>query len=60
MANLTVKDTAMELGVKQPTVRKWIAERRLPHVKLGRAVRVPSDAIQRFIRDNTVPAIERG
>jgi len=60
MANLTVKETADELGVKQPTVRKWIAERRLPHVKLGRAVRVPKEAVLAFIRENTIPALERG
>jgi len=59
MANLTVKEAADELGVKQPTVRKWIAERRMTHVKLGRAVRIPSEAVERFIRENTIPAREQ-
>ncbi len=59
MANLTVRDAADELGVKQPTVRKWIAERRLPHVKLGRAVRIPAEAVWAFIEKNTIPARER-
>jgi excisionase family DNA binding protein len=59
MANLTVKEAAVELGVKEPTVRKWIAERRLTHVRLGRAVRIPSQTVRNFIEKNTIPAIER-
>ena len=57
MLNLTVKETAEYLNVKQPTIRKWIAERRLSHVKLGRAVRIPRLAIDRFIEENTVPRL---
>lgn len=59
MANLTIKETAQELGLKERTVRKWLYQGRLPHVKLGRAVRVPQDAVRKFIDKNTIPARER-
>jgi excisionase family DNA binding protein len=59
MANWTVRHTAEELGVKPVTVRKWLAERRLPYVKLGRAVRIPAEAVRSFIEKNTIPARDR-
>ena len=34
---LTVRETAEMLGLKEPTVRKWVREGRLKAVKLGRA-----------------------
>jgi excisionase family DNA binding protein len=55
---LTVAATAEKLGLKEPTVRKWIAERKMAHVKLGRSVRVPLSECERLIRNGTVPARE--
>jgi excisionase family DNA binding protein len=55
---LTVAEAAGRLGLRESTIRAWLARRRLRHIKLGRAVRVPEDAVQEFIRRNTVPARE--
>lgn len=61
MANLTVKEAASELGVKPPTIRRWIAQRLLGHVRLGpRAVRIPREEIDRMNRENTIPAVQHG
>jgi excisionase family DNA binding protein len=43
-------------GIKVPTWRKWIAERRIAHVRFGRAIRIPSEEIDRIIREGTVQA----
>ena len=53
---LTVQQTAELLAVKPGTVRLWIAQRRLPVVRLGRSVRVTAAAVQELIESNTTPA----
>ena len=45
-----------ELGLSVYTVRSWIASRRLAHLRLGRAIRVPAEEIRRVIEQSTVPA----
>jgi excisionase family DNA binding protein len=52
---LSVKEAAELLAIKPPTIRVWLSKRRLPFVRCGRAIRIPSDAIVRFIAANTVP-----
>jgi excisionase family DNA binding protein len=55
---LNVKEASEMLAVKPATVRAWLLRRRLPHVKVGRAVRIPSESIVDLIRRNTIPARE--
>lgn len=54
---LTVNDAATRLGLSVHTIRAWIAQRRIAHIRLGRAVRIPESEIERLLRDNTVPAL---
>ena len=51
----TVDETAEELSLSPATIRAWIAQRRLGHVRLGRAVRVPHDEIKRMLDAGYVP-----
>jgi excisionase family DNA binding protein len=60
MALLRVAEAAKELGVKEDTIRAWIVQRRMTSVKLGAAVRIPSDEVQRLILEGTIPAKKRG
>ena len=47
------------LGVKIPTLRDWFLKRKhLDFVKIGRAVCVTEESIERFIAANTIPARE--
>ncbi len=55
---LTVAETAEALNLKISTVRAWIARRKLPRVNCGRAVRIPDDAVAKFVERNTIPALE--
>jgi len=51
---LTVNETAEALGVKPSTVRAWIhRSEKLEVVKVGRAVRIPSESVAAFIQANT-------
>jgi excisionase family DNA binding protein len=57
---LTVAECAERLGVKEPTIRLWMAQRKLAYVKLGNqrrsAVRIAESEIDRVISRFTVPA----
>jgi len=55
---LTVVQASDALALKPSTIRAWILRRKLPYVHVGRAVRIPADAIEKFIAENTVPARE--
>ncbi len=55
---LTVREASERLSLREGTVRLWLAQRRLPYVRCGRAIRIPSEAVEQFIQRNTIPARE--
>lgn len=56
---LSVNEAAEILGLKPSTIRAWLLRRRnLRFVRCGRAIRIPAEAIDRFIAENTVPTRE--
>lgn len=57
---LTVAEVSEATGFERQTIYLWIARRRLPVVRLGRAVRVPAEALAVLIAENTIPARPEG
>jgi len=56
---LSIKEASELLGLKPATLRAWQSRRKnLPFVRCGRAVRIPAEAVERFIERNTIPARE--
>jgi excisionase family DNA binding protein len=55
---MTVAEAAEALGVTQSCIRRWILERRIATVKIGRLVRIPASEIQRIIESGLRPARE--
>lgn len=53
---LTVKQASEQLGLRESTVRAWIAQRRIGVVRLGRAVRILPEEVARLISEGTMPA----
>ena len=51
-----VQKAAERLGLKPSTLRAWILHRKISYVKIGRAVRIREQEIERIIRENTIPA----
>lgn len=49
MKLLKIEEVANKLSVQPSTVRKWIFERRISIVRLGRCVRVKEMDVERFI-----------
>ncbi|MBI3805402.1 MAG: helix-turn-helix domain-containing protein [Nitrospirae bacterium] len=54
---LRVPEAARLSGLKEATIRKMIFQRRLPTVRIGRAVMIPEEAIEKLIREGYRPAI---
>jgi excisionase family DNA binding protein len=54
----TLPQAAEKLGVTVNCLRGWIYRRAVAYVKVGRAVRISDDTLQRIIDRGTVPALE--
>jgi excisionase family DNA binding protein len=55
-ALLTIPQAADRLSVTVSCVRRWVMERRLASVKLGRLRRIPASEISRLVNANFQPA----
>ena len=53
---LSVPESAEYLGLKMPTLRAWILQRRIAFVRLGRRVFFRKGTLDRLIAEGTVPA----
>ncbi|MBX3349671.1 MAG: helix-turn-helix domain-containing protein [Nitrospira sp.] len=49
---LTVVEAATRLGLKEATIRRRILERKIAYCKVGRAVRLPQEEIERMIKES--------
>jgi len=54
---LTVAETAEALRIKPATVRAWVLRRKLASFRVGRAVRISAQEIERILHDGLRPAI---
>jgi excisionase family DNA binding protein len=53
---ISVEEAARRLGLKQVTIRLWVACRKMTSVKLGRRVLIPESEIDRLIKQGLRPA----
>ena len=56
-ALISVEQLADELGVAVRYVRRIIAERRIPYVKVGHLIRFERDEVDRWVEANRVNAL---
>ena len=49
---LTVQEAARYLAVSVSTLYGWVWQRRVPFVKVGRALRFDLDDLKKFVEDN--------
>jgi len=59
MKLLTIQETAEALRLKVSTIRAWILRRKLNSFRIGRAVRISAEEVERIIQDGLRPAIGR-
>jgi len=53
---LSVQQFADVLGVTPACIRRWILERKITTVKLGRLIRVPASEVERLVNSGLRPA----
>jgi excisionase family DNA binding protein len=53
---LSVPQFAAALGVTPACIRRWILERKITTVKLGRLIRIPSLEVERLVNAGLRPA----
>ena len=47
---LTLKEASTRLGCTEAMLRKWLHQRRLPYVKVGRLTRLRESDLQAWVR----------
>lgn len=55
----TLPEAAERLGLSVKCLRGWVWRREIDFVKVGRAVRISDETIEKLIVRGTVPALER-
>ena len=55
----SLPQVAERLGLSVKCLRGWVWRRSIPYVKVGRAVRISDETIQKIIDRGTMPALER-
>jgi excisionase family DNA binding protein len=56
----TVEEAARRLNTTPRLIRRLVAERRIEFTRLGRHVRISSEALDAFVAAGTVPVVPRG
>ena len=54
---LTIQETAEALRMKVSTIRAWILRRKINSFRVGRAVRISAEEIERVLHEGLRPAI---
>lgn len=44
------------LGIRKDSLYRFVSQRRIPHVKIGRATRFDPEAIDKWIQENSIAA----
>ena len=57
---LTIPEFAASIRVTQACIRRWVRERRVTAVKLGRLVRIPATEVERLVQLGTRAARKCG
>lgn len=47
----SVQEAAKQLTVQESTLRSWIHQNRIPVIRLGRAVRIKAEVLERILRE---------
>jgi excisionase family DNA binding protein len=55
---LTTAEFAAALGLSPKTVRQWTWRRRVPFVRVGRAIRFRRETVDEIINRGSVPTLE--
>ena len=57
---LTIREVSETLGLQEATLRKWVLQKRIAYCKVGRAVRIPVNVVEKLIRQSYRGPVENG
>lgn len=57
---MTVKEAAKTLAVSEAAIRKWIYQKRLPRVKVGRLTRLRLEDVEAVVTQGLHPSCRPG
>lgn len=57
-ALLTLEEAAAYLKISPGTLKHWIAQKRIEHVKIGKLTRFRQAALDRYVSAQTVAAVD--
>lgn len=52
---MSVPEFATALGLTQAAVRRWLLERRIESIKIGRLIRIPVSEVERILTEGFRP-----
>ncbi|MDR0707417.1 MAG: helix-turn-helix domain-containing protein [Treponema sp.] len=55
---IDITELERRTAIKQATLRKYVAQRKIPFIKIGRLVRFDLFEIEAWIRERKVPALK--
>ena len=55
---LSVRSVAELLQIKEQTVRKWVADMQIPHLRLGRTIRFRKTEVLQWLENNAKKGCE--
>jgi excisionase family DNA binding protein len=55
---LTVEEFADAVGMSPKTIRQWVWMRRVPFLRVGRAIRFRPSTVEEILKRSEVPALE--
>ena len=56
---LCLSEFAAELKITPACARKWVLERKITFIKIGKLLRIPASEIERLVSEGTRPATRR-
>ena len=54
---MTIREASEQLGLRESTLRKWVLQKRIAYCKLGRAIRLPVEVVEKMIQRSFREAI---
>ncbi len=51
---MNAEEAAKFLGIKKSTVYAWVAQRRLPYIKVGRLLKFRPRALERWLKEREI------
>ena len=53
---INAEEVSQMLGIRRDSIYRWVSQKRIPSVKMGRATRFDLEEINKWIKENSIAA----